>query len=187
MPLATVRAVSLPSESELRPLYNSAYFVDAFAVTLPAQRVTTYEPDAVARAVFDQSPIWFSLLMWIRDHVMSIFGVKRSTEIRAAAEKKGVQTIAVFPILSYTKDEVILGENDKHLDFQTSFLLREGHFRGANNKDSDRQIREAVVTTVVHCHGLFGKAYITVIKPFHVLFVKYALARVPDKITATKH
>lgn len=40
-----------------------------------------------------------------------------------------------------------------------------------------------VATTVVHCHGLLGKAYIVVIKAFHVMIVKYCLARVPGRIT----
>jgi hypothetical protein len=44
-----------------------------------------------------------------------------------------------------------------------------------------------VTTTVVHCHGLLGKDYIIIIKPFHVLIVKYSLASVPERITSNVH
>jgi hypothetical protein len=121
---ASVRAVSFPSESRLASSYKSAYFVDAFAVSLPVHKSGEYSPDALARALFCEPPAWFSLLMWIRDRVMSIFGVKRSTEIQAAAEKKGIDTIAIFPVISRTENEIILGEVDSHLNFQTSILIR---------------------------------------------------------------
>ncbi|CAM1500638.1 Fc.00g098000.m01.CDS01 [Cosmosporella sp. VM-42] len=178
-----VRAVPFPSESKLSPLYKSAYFVDAFAVTLPARRSTEYKPDALARAFLSEWPAWFSLLMWIRDRVMSIFGVKRSTEIRAAAEKQGIETIAVFPVISHTENEIIVGENDSHLNFQTSILIRENQISTTGDRDGERSGKEMVAITVVHCHGLLGKAYITIIKAFHVLIVKYSLARVPNRVT----
>lgn len=47
---APVRAVSFPSESRLPSSYKSAYFVDAFAVSLPVPKSGEYSPDALARA-----------------------------------------------------------------------------------------------------------------------------------------
>lgn len=114
---------------------------------------------------------------------MAIFGVKRSTEIQAAAEQKGVDTIAVFPVRTRTEDEVIVGENDSHLDFQTSVLIRREHRHGGIKYAQNISNREElVVTTVVHCHGLFGKIYITIIRTFHIMIVRYSLARVPSRM-----
>jgi hypothetical protein len=188
MPLARVRVVPVPSQSRLSPLYKSAYFIDAFAITLPPPpRSKGYQADALARTFFPKSPAWFSMLMWIRDRVISLFGVKTSTEIKAAAAKRGVETIGFFPVLSKTDSEIIVGEKDKHLDFQTSILIRDSEVDMADSKKDDfRGSSEMVVLTVVHCHGLFGKAYITIIKAFHVLIVKYSLARMPDRITTAK-
>jgi hypothetical protein len=120
--------------------------------------------------------------MWIRDQVMSIFGVKRSTEIQAAAEKKGIDTVAVFPVISRAENEIILGENDSHLNFQVSILIRENQLSAAIDGDNSQKGAEMVATTVVHCHGFFGKAYIIIIKAFHTMIVKYSLARLPNKI-----
>jgi hypothetical protein len=140
-------------------------------------------PDALAQAFFCEPPAWFSLLMRIRDEIMAIFGVKRSTEIQAAAEEKGVDTVGVFPVRSRTKDEIIVGENDSHLDFQTSVLIRREHRNDElKHAQNDSKGEELVVTTVVHCHGLFGKIYIMIIRTFHVMIVKYSLARLPSRV-----
>uniref|UniRef100_A0A0B7KIW8 Uncharacterized protein n=1 Tax=Bionectria ochroleuca TaxID=29856 RepID=A0A0B7KIW8_BIOOC len=101
---------------------------------------------------------------------MAIFGVKRSTEIQAAAEEKGIDTIGVFPVRSHTEDEIIIGEIDSHLDFQTSILIRpEDRHDGIEHAQNVTKGEELVVTTVVHCHGLFGKIYIMIIRAFHVM------------------
>ena len=186
MRLAPVRAAPFPTESRLRSSYKSAYFIDTFAVSLPEHKSGEYNPDALARAFFGESPAWFSLLMWIRDQVMSIFGVKRSTEIQAEAEKKGIDTIAIFPVISRTENEIVLGETDSHLNFQVSILIRENLHIPAGYRDDNGRGTEMVATTVVHCHGLFGKAYILIIKAFHVMIVKYSLERMPSRIIRDK-
>jgi hypothetical protein len=187
MPLAPVRAVPFPSESKLASSYKSAYFIDAYAVSLPVHKSGEYRPSALARTFFSESPTWFSVLMWIRDQVMALFGVKRSTEIQAAAEKKGIDTISVFPVIARTENEVIVGEADSHLDFQTSILIREGQHIATGYIENNRKGKEMVVTTVVHCHGLFGKVYIIIIKVFHTMIIRYSLRRMPSRITRDNH
>lgn len=182
-PLSLVRVVPFPQESRLAPLYKSAFFVDSFAVSLPLRRPHEVPLDALAQAFFCDPPAWFSLLMRIRDEIMAIFGVKRSTEIQVAAEEKGLDTVGVFPVRSHTEDEIIVGENDSHLDFQTSMLIRrEDRSDGRKHAKNVSTGEELVMTTVVHCHGLFGKIYIMIIRAFHVMIVRYGLARVPIKM-----
>lgn len=176
-----VRKVPLPSESTLQPLYKSAYFIDAFAVTLPNQQ-KAYAPDTLARAFFSQPPAWFSLLMWIRDHIMPVFRVKSSTQIQTEAKEKGVETISAFPVISRSDREIILGEDDSHLNFFVSFLVRDLDSTASIAAGSDEKEKELVAMTVVHCHGWLGKSYIAVIKPFHILIVKYNLAKLPRKL-----
>uniref|UniRef100_A0A8H7MYL8 DUF2867 domain-containing protein n=1 Tax=Bionectria ochroleuca TaxID=29856 RepID=A0A8H7MYL8_BIOOC len=182
-PLSFVRGVPFPQESRLAPSYKSAFFVDSFAVSLPLRKPHEVPLDALAQAFFCEPPAWFSLLMRIRDEIMAIFGVKRSTEIQAAAEEKGIDTIGVFPVRSHTEDEIIIGEIDSHLDFQTSVLIRpEDRHDGIEHAQNVTKGEELVVTTVVHCHGLFGKIYIMIIRAFHVMMVRYSLARVPSRM-----
>ncbi|OAA66937.1 hypothetical protein SPI_01513 [Niveomyces insectorum RCEF 264] len=167
----------------MSPLYKSAYYVDAFAIPLPAQRSKDYRPDVLAHALFGKPPAWFFMLMWIRDRAMSLYGVKTSHDMQTGAQGKGVDTIGIFPVIARTETETVLGEKDKHLDFQTSILVRDRKASdGWQNGGDDHPGKEVVATTMVHCHGLLGKAYMTVIKPFHILIVRYSLSRVPGKV-----
>jgi len=55
-----------------------------------------------------------------------------------------------------SENEIIAGGNDKHMDFRVSVLkINEG---GAS---------KIVLTTVVNTHNSFGKAYMSLIAPFH--------------------
>ena len=154
-------AVAPPLESTLASRYETATFADAFAIGLPTG--TTREVGLLAEAAFDHPPVWARGLMHVRDTVMKRFGVKTSRAIRAADPGAGADRIDFFPVLSRSSREVIVGENDRHLDFRTSILLREG---AAGDLDA------LIATTVVHCHNLLGHLYLSVIRPFHVLIVR---------------
>ena len=65
----------------------------------------------------------------------------------------------------------MLGEDDRHLDFRASLLLRPCEAESGT---------ELVATTVVHCHNVLGRAYLMVIRPFHHLVVRSNLRRARD-------
>jgi len=73
-----------------------------------------------------------------------------------------VERIYIFRVYKIARDEAILGEDDKHLDFRISVQRRSG---------------DIVVTKVVHCHNLLGRLYLALITPFHRLVVKSMLRR----------
>ena len=60
-------------------------------------------------------------------------------------------------------DELILGFDDKHLDFRISVM-------------SDGQT--VSMGTWVHTHNFGGKTYLSLIMPFHKLIVRNCVARV---------
>lgn len=113
---------------------------------------------------------------------MPVFKVKSSTRIQAEAKEKGIETISAFPVISHSDREIVLGEDDSHLNFFVSFLVRDLDNTASIAAGSDEKEKEMVAMTVVHCHGWLGKAYIAAIKPFHVLIVKYNLANLPRKL-----
>jgi hypothetical protein len=80
--------------------------------------------------------------------------------------------IGFFPVLSKSAGELVMGEDDRHLDFRLAVLLRAG---AAGD-------RELVVVTVVHCHNWLGRTYLKVIAPFHRLI---ALASLEQAARAT--
>ncbi len=63
---------------------------------------------------------------------------------------------------------MIVGQDDRHLDFRASILLR---------ASDDRILDEIVCTTVVHFHNMLGRTYLTAIALFHRLVVRSNLWR----------
>jgi hypothetical protein len=144
----------MPTNSALAPLYAGADLLDAFAIRLPAEASDDLE--VLARAAFERPAGWIRALTRIRDVVMATIGVKSSRAIGLAAARRG-PVIGYFPLLSRSATELIVGADDRHLDFRVTIQLR----ADAVNR------RELVVATVVHCHNRLGRIYLTTIAPFH--------------------
>ncbi len=146
-----------PPESRLATLYPGANLADAYAIALPPH--ATPDITRLARAVLAQQIPVFRLLLRLRDRIMAPFGVKTSRQVAASAAPVH---IAFFPVLATHLNELIVGEDDTHLDFRASVLRRD---------------TELVLTTVVHCHNRLGRLYLRAILPFHRLIVRTLLAR----------
>ncbi|MBY5896871.1 DUF2867 domain-containing protein [Rhizobium leguminosarum bv. trifolii] len=152
--MTKARAVPMPSNSVLAPLYAGADLLDAFAIRLPAGASDDLE--VLARAGFERPAGWIRALTRIRDVVMATVGVKSSRAIGLAAAGRG-PVIGYFPLLSKSATELVVGEDDSHLDFRVTIQLRTDAANG----------RELVVGTVVHCHNRLGRIYLAMIAPFH--------------------
>ncbi len=158
-------AVPVPSDSVLAPLYVGADLLDAFAIQLPAGASDDLE--VLARAAFERQAGWIRALTGVRDAVMATVGVKSSRAIGAAAAARGWSVIGYLPLLSKSAGELVVGGDDRHLDFRAAILLRTGAAGG----------RELVVVTVVHCHNRLGRTYLAVIAPFHRTILRANLER----------
>ena len=102
--------------------------------------------------------------MRLRDVLVRGFGLKTA----AALRKSEAGRIGIFKVYTSHEHEIILGEDDKHLDFRVSVLQRD---RSAEREGTPC----VVVSTVVHCNNRLGRIYIRVIKPFHRCVVKALL------------
>ena len=110
-------------------------FADAFQVPAPAG------VDAIeaTRLAFAHGPWWIRTLMGVRNGIVRLFGLK-------AGPASG------FPVIRQSADEVVLGFNDKHLDFRIVVVVAGG---------------TASITTVVRWHNVWGRTYLALIMPFH--------------------
>src|ERR1700730_9316361 len=117
-------AVPVPSDSVLAPLYVGADQLDAFAIHLPAG--ASGDLEVLARVAFERQAGWIRVLTWVRDAVMATVGVKSSRAIGAAAAARGLQVIGYLPLLSKSAGELVMGGDDRHLDFRVAVLLRTG-------------------------------------------------------------
>ncbi|WP_055129731.1 DUF2867 domain-containing protein [Pseudomonas mediterranea] len=157
-----ITSVPVPASSGITHLYKSMNLADAFAIRLPAD--ASGNPDLLARFILSHQPSWIGWLMKIRDTIVACFGLKTAKQLATLANRVGI-----FKVYSTNQTEIVLGEDDKHLDFRISILcVEEAEPEGS---------RQLVFSTVVQCHNRLGRAYILMIAPFHRLVVKASLLR----------
>ncbi len=161
-------AVALPGESRLSRLYATADFADAYAICLP--RDTIAAPELLARFLFSQQAPWAAALLRLRDALVAGFGIKTSRQLQRLSDSSRDRRITIFKIYETNTHEILLGEDDKHLDFRLSVLLQ-ARTVGAEART------HLILTTVVQCHNRLGRAYIALIAPFHRRIVRSYLRR----------
>lgn len=166
-------AIPMPSDSILAPLYRGADLLDAYAVQLPAGASDDLE--VLARAGFERQAWWIRALTRVRDTIMATVGVKSSRAVGVAAAARG-PVIGFFPLRSKSAGELVMGEDDRHLDFRLAVQLRAGAAGG----------RELVLVTVVHCHNWLGRTYLAVITPFHRVIARASLEQAARKQTTAR-
>jgi Protein of unknown function (DUF2867) len=74
------------------------------------------------------------------------------------------ERVGLFAVQAIFANELILGLDDKHLNFRVSVL-----------RSAQDGIEKVTVSTVVELNNLLGRAYLFVIKPFHKLIVRSIL------------
>ena len=163
-----VRSVALPPEASVATLYRSIDLADAYAVRLPPEASSDLE--LLARFMFSQPSPWAAGLMRLRDTLVSAFGIKTARQMRNASVTNSGKRIGIFKIYSKNIDEIVLGEDDKHLDFRISVLRQ-------TQASTSSQEHHLIVSTVVHCHNRLGRLYLKLISPFHRLIVRATLRR----------
>ena len=133
---------------------------DAFQITTNRQFSDIRD---VARQLIENQPSWISSLLSVRDLCGKAVGLKTREDL----ESKSDDVVGFFPVLKEANDKIILGANDKHLNFCVVI------------KKHDKEIEKLIsVTTLVQRHNLFGRIYLCTIMPFHRGIVKTMLSRI---------
>jgi hypothetical protein len=139
-----------------------AQFGDAYQVITQGQNLDPLE--AARRAVYG-APSWISTLLRLRTILVKPFGLKPGED--PAREKASADNIGIFPILERKPGRLVLGMNDRHLDFR---LLVDVKDLGGNRQS-------VTASTVVKTHNALGRAYLAFVKPFHRIIVPAMLAK----------
>ena len=147
-----MRPFATQPADDCRPLLPLADFADAYALDIAAPILA---PEAARRA-FGGMPSWARHLLTLRNAVVGPLGLKT----RATGDGP---SLGMFPILLSTPSRVVLGMDDRHLDFRIVV---------------DVQGNRVTMTTLVQRHGWAGRAYLALVLPFHKRIVPATLARV---------
>jgi hypothetical protein len=93
-------------------------------------------------------------------------GGKTGFEVTPDASFEVGQRVGRFLIRSIERNELIVGENDKHLDFRISI------YRSSLNGEET-----VTVSTAVEIHNTIGRIYMLVIEPFHRCIARAVMQR----------
>ncbi|WP_367718796.1 DUF2867 domain-containing protein [Nitratireductor sp. GISD-1A_MAKvit] len=110
---------------------------------------------------FGGFPGWVEALMRLRNRIVRPFGLKTPQQAVGQARK------VIFPVLEQSPERVVLGTDDRHLDFRVilgTCELNEGRTRIS-------------CTTLVRPHNLAGWLYLGAVLPFHKLIVASTVRR----------
>ncbi len=160
-----VTLVALPPESRIANAYASTNLADSYSIELPSGAST--DPELLARFIFSHQAPWISTLLAVRDAIVGGFGLKTAKQLASLGAESETGRVGIFKIYGTSPTEIVLGEDDKHLDFRLSVLCSDPPAPGGK--------RQLTLSTVVHCHNGPGRLYILAIAPFHRLIVRSSL------------
>lgn len=141
------------------PALIEADWADRYAVISPEGAMPAIR---AAELALGQPPVWVRRLLSIRNRIVAPFG------LRAAEMNRGeAGFVGAFAIVSERDDQVVVGFDDKHLDFRIVIEVASAGTAGSR----------VSVTTLVKRHNLFGRLYILAVTPFHGLIVRTTLGR----------
>jgi len=136
----------------------------------------------IGKAFFTSGPKWVEVLFSLRNKTVSIFGLKttgKSENIEKQLESfkcnPGDQ-LGLFKVFFKNENEIILGEDDKHLNFRVSIFVN----------DSEKGTKTLTISTTVSFNNWFGKLYFFPVRPFHKLIVPTILKGIIKKIEQDK-
>jgi hypothetical protein len=152
---------SAPSKSKVEKLLYGADFYDSWVVTSTNTSASALELFLIS---VSKTPKWVDICMSLRNSVVKAFGLKDLGGLgsfdknKKASDYKPGERVGIFTLIENEFDEVLLGDDDKHLKVVVSI-----HRQAAN----DQKSVEVTITTVVHTKNILGRLYMLPVKPMH--------------------
>ncbi|WP_445506151.1 DUF2867 domain-containing protein [Niallia sp. 03190] len=159
----SIKEVSVPKNSLASQAFSNIHYSDAYKALLPNK--ADYEVDSLTRLFFTSVPSWVSHLMKVRDKIVRLIGLKTSNrfEVQNMTFEQGSNT-GIFHVKNRSSNEILLGEDDRHLNFRMSILLNEGN--GSTY---------VTVSTIVYMNNWLGRLYFFMISKIHKFLVPVLL------------
>jgi len=169
---------TIPSRSILKKNEATFHYIDSFQSPIlgKGQRVDIAK---FVQLFLSGGPKWADTLFEVRNKAVRLFGLKvssaadRQKKVDITKLKVGEQ-VGIFRLFEKAENEVVLGEDDKHLNFRVSLFIDQ-HSNGSDKK-------RLSITTAVRFNNAFGRIYFLPVKPFHKWLVRSSLKKIIQKI-----
>lgn len=150
------------------------HYVDSFRSTLAEG---SFGINTIAYYFVTTNPKWIAALMALRNRIVALFGLKTAAAtIPNLSNPEDIkievgQRLGIFKVYEKMDQELIMGDDDKHLNFRVSILL-----------SKEQGISTVNITTGVTYNNSWGKLYFFFVKPFHRLIVRSVLKQLVNKV-----
>ena len=171
---------NLPKKSIL---YNHKKYdyVDSFQDVL-TDKGNKFSSADIGKAFFSSGPGWVNKLFTLRNKIASIIGLKtpgnindRQKQLDNFTCEKG-ERFGLFKVFDRTENEVILGEDDKHLNFRVSLFVEQ--------QQENAEKKNLTISTTVEFNNWFGRLYFFPVRPFHKKIVPAILKGIIKQLEA---
>ena len=142
---------TIPKESDILDRFNHVDYLDIYEI----EKKTDKSAEEVSKEIM-RLPNWANFLFKLRNVLVRAFGLK------VDKQDEGEETF--FTLIKKNDNEIIMGEDDKHLNFRVSIII-------------DKSRNTISLITLVHFNNLWGKVYFFLVKPFHRLIIKSLLKK----------
>lgn len=153
---------SIPASSLVRDSFSNFNYADNYSIPVPVSDKLNI--DEVFKIFLKYEPKWVKSLVMFRNFLVKFAGVKIETQQEMKSEIRAGEKAGMFLIVNRNSNEIVFGEDNSHLNFQSSVLLQRVKGQAAVHS-----------ITVVHYNNMFGRFYFFIIKPFHRLIVRNSL------------
>lgn len=164
----TITKSALPNKSLLKTGGNVYDYVDSFQGDF-VDKNGIISSTEIGKSFFASSPKWVDKLFTFRNKLVGLLGLKTSGKnidrqqlLDNFKGEKGEQ-MGLFRVFDKTTDEIIFGEDDKHLNFRVSLFIDR-----QNESEIDKKL---VISTTVKFNNWLGRLYFFPVRPFHKLIV----------------
>ncbi|MDT8998627.1 DUF2867 domain-containing protein [Paucibacter sp. APW11] len=172
--------IAVPAQSCLAPSLATADFADSYLLPDPYPELGLLESWL---RLMGRTPAWMDGLMWLRNRVVKVFGLKdlggmagsaAAARRRPAGDFKLGDRVGIFTLEAQHPQELVLGDRDRHLHVRVSLLRLQ-------NADGSSRL---ALSTVVHEHNLLGRCYMALVGPVHSLIVPLLLRQLGRRLQA---
>lgn len=162
------KPAEIPDKSILKKDSELFDYIDSYQRSF-SDKEDNIDATKIGKLFFSSGPTWTDNLFAVRNKVVGLFGLKTPGQVsdrQALLDnfkcERG-ERLGLFKVFDKTENEVVLGEDDKHLNFRVSLFLDEVL--------EDRERKNLTITTTVKFNNSFGRLYFLPVRPFHKLIV----------------
>ncbi len=150
-------------------------YVDSYCVALSGIGSSTID-DLVRMSFLEQSRATMALVC-LRNAIVKMFGLKTGNvrEMLSGGCNQSIEPgkfVGFFKVKKRNEREIVMGEEDKHLDFIVSCLLEQ----------KDNGTYYFYISTLVKFNNMLGNTYFFLIKPFHKVLVGNTLKKIMKRM-----